>query len=123
MDKNAIVIPTNDSQYYATSMLNIVSGILYAITAIGLYARTDWGKKLNVISCAVYVLGTLAVEMFEIVGEGGLVESCADVTFWSALPIIQLTLMLVATSQKAKLGAGPAAEAEEESGEAGKDLR
>ncbi|MBU0716793.1 MAG: hypothetical protein KJ749_00960, partial [Planctomycetes bacterium] len=88
----------------------------YAITAIGLYAMTDWGKKLNMISCAVYVIGTLIVEMIE-VDKGNVMESFADVTFWSALPIIQLTLMLVATSQRAKaippLTPGPKGESEQ----------
>ena len=97
-DKDAIVIPADETQYYATSMLNLVSGILYAVTAIGLYALTPWGKKLNIISCAVYVVGTLLVEIIEL-DKGNAMESLADVTFWSALPIIQLTLMLVASSQ------------------------
>lgn len=80
-------------------MLNLVSGVLFAITAIGIYAMAPWGIKLNIISCVVYVTGTLIVEMIEL-DKGQVMESLADVTFWSALPIIQLTLMLVATGRK-----------------------
>ena len=53
-DKDSIIIPADDRQYYATAMLNLVSGILYAITAIGLYARTQWGRKLNVVSSQAF---------------------------------------------------------------------
>ena len=99
IDRDSLIIPGTDAQYYATAILNLVTGILYAITAIGLYAMTAWGKKLNIISVTVSVVGTLIVEMLE-VDRGNALESVADVLFWSALPIIQLTLMLVATSGK-----------------------
>jgi len=74
------------------------------------------GKKLNIISCAVYVVGTLVVEMIEI-DKGNVMESFADVTFWSALPIIQLTLLLVATSPEAEGGVESSETEEEESEE------
>ncbi|MEW6359742.1 MAG: hypothetical protein AB1696_25615 [Planctomycetota bacterium] len=109
IDVDSVIIPTDDTQYYATSMLNLVAGILYAITAIGLYAMTDWAVKLNVISGAVYVLGTLIVEMIEI-DKGNVMESLADVTFWSALPIIQLTLLLVAMGPRGAAAERPLGE-------------
>ncbi|MEW6359743.1 MAG: ankyrin repeat domain-containing protein [Planctomycetota bacterium] len=99
LDPRSIVIPDAAAQFYATALLNVVSGLLYAIATIGLHAMTRWGRRLNVISCGVYIAGTFLIELWEL-GQSSMMESLADATFWSALPIIQVVLMLVAKDAK-----------------------
>ena len=99
LDPKSIIIPDAAAQLYATALLNVVSGLLYAIAAIGLHAMTSWARRLNVVSCGAYVVGTFLIELLEL-GHSSVMESLADATFWSALPIIQVVLMLVAKDAK-----------------------
>ena len=84
------------SHHYATSTADLLTGILYAVTAIGIFAREGWAKRMNLISAAVFFGTTAALEANEwlrLSGDG--FESVADTLFWSSLPIIQVVMLLV----------------------------
>lgn len=106
-DPTNTIVPASDTQYYATAVNNLFCGILYTITAIGFYAVRPWALRLNILSCVCYAVGTLVVEIIEI-DKGNVTESFADVIFWSTLPIIQLTLTLIAGGRaRAAAGVSP----------------
>jgi len=84
------------THHYATATADLLTGILYAVTAIGIFAREPWSKRLNFISVALYVSTTATLEMHEWLAlDGNAFESFADTFFWSALPIIQVVMLCV----------------------------
>lgn len=84
------------THHYATATADLLSGILYAVTAIAIFAREPWSKKVNLISAMVFVGTTAALELHEwlrLAGDG--FESFSDVLFWCALPLIQIIMLQV----------------------------
>ena len=92
-------LDTSEAHLYATAAFNLGVGVMFAIAAIGIFVPYMWAVKLNFVAVTVYVLGTIVLEMIES-DKGRLAESIADVTFWSFVPIIQITLLLTALSKK-----------------------
>ena len=105
---------TSPIHHYATASVDLLAGILYAITAIGIFAREPWARRMCLISALVYVGSTGLLEYNEWARlDGNGYESIADTLFWSSFPIIQVVMLLVGARRPR--GAGTAAVPEVES--------
>ena len=94
------------THHYATASSDLLSGILYAVAAIGIFAREPWAKKLNLVSAVVFVGTATALELHEWLGLGGdPFESFSDVLFWCALPLIQIVMLWVGDHKLAVIAA------------------
>ena len=85
-------------QRFATAAVNVSTGLIFLIASIGNYLPASWGLKMNVIGCVWYLIGIFLLELAEfetIIWT----ESLADIIFWGAFPIVQITCVLVGTSR------------------------
>jgi len=84
------------THHYATATADLLAGILYAVTAIGIFAREPWAGRMNLTSVAVFVGTTIALELHDWLGlDGDAFESFSDALFWCALPLIQIIMLRV----------------------------
>lgn len=97
------VSPTQ-AHHYAVSAHNMLLGLLFIICSIGLYVPVFWARKATFASCILYVLDTLWLTIWEYVArvDAYLFEAVADVIFWSVVPVIIVTLLLVSAAGNRK---------------------
>jgi len=92
----SIFVGQSQGHCFLLAALSLLTGILYAVCAVGVYAGERWAFKLNVIAAVVYFVATGACLVFEAtLPEGRLIESVARAFLRLVFPIIQLALLII----------------------------